>query len=294
MDNPPIFDRTLFKQRRLRALQEARTGADFLLQNVSEDLADRLNLVSRKFQCGVDLGGHTGRIAEMMKQSSKVETILRGDLLCADPNLTPPDFVFDDAQPPLREEAVDLIVSALSLQFTNDLPGSLIQIRKALRPDGLFLATIPGVGTLWELRDVLTRAELEICSGAAPRVAPFADTKDLGGLLQRAGFALPVTDVDRLTVRYDTLFALMHDLRSMGATSVLMDRSRKALPKSVFLRAAELYSKDHADADSRIKATFSLVTLSGWAPHESQQKPLQPGSAQTRLADALNTTEIKT
>lgn len=294
MNNTRIFDRTLFKQRRLRALNDVRAGADFLLQNVSEDLADRLDLVSRKFQCGVDLGGHTGRIADMLKRSGKVETVLRGDLLCADPNLTPPDFVFDDAHPPFRDEAVDVIVSALSLQFTNDLPGALIQIRKALRPDGLFLATMPGFGTLSELRDVLTRAELEIRAGAAPRVAPFADTKDLGSLLQRAGFALPVTDVDRITVRYDTLFDLMRDLRSMGATSILIERSRKALPKSVFLRAAELYSQDHADADGRIKATFSLVTLSGWAPHESQQKPLKPGSAKTRLADALNTTEIKT
>lgn len=290
---PDLFDRPLFKRRRLKALKAAKPGADFLLKAVAEDLADRLVLVNRRFPLAIDLGGHGGHVFEAIRSSGKADQVIRADLFAADPVLSAPDIVFDDALLPLKDQSVDLAVSALSLQFVNDLPGTLVQIRRALRPDGLFLATLPGAGTLSELRDSLTRAELELCGGAAARVLPFADTRDLGSLLQRAGFALPVTDVDTLTVRYDHLFALMADLRAMGATSVLKDRSRRPLPRAVFLRAAEIYAERHADADGRIRATFALVTLSGWAPHESQQKPLRPGSAKSRLADALGVSEQK-
>lgn len=290
---PDLFDRTLFMARRRRALSAAKPGADFLLQAVTADLQDRLMLISRRFDTAVDLGGHTGRIADAIRASGKSENVLRADLFTADPSLPPPDLVCDDALLPFRDQSVDLIVSALSLQFVNDLPGCLVQIRRALKPDGLFLATLAGAGTLSELRDSLTRAELELRGGADARVLPFADTRDLGSLLQRAGFALPVTDVDTFTVRYDTMFALLADLRAMGATSILRERSRQPLCRQVFLRAAELYAENHADADGRIRATFSCVTLSGWAPHESQQKPLRPGSAKTRLADALGVQEQK-
>ncbi|WP_346892352.1 methyltransferase domain-containing protein [uncultured Roseibium sp.] len=287
MTAPDIFDRRLLRQRRLNALRKKVDGADFLLKAVSDDLADRLSMISRSFRTGIDLGGHTGHVAALLRQSGKVDTVYRGDLFDPDPALDPPDFVFDDALPPLRDASVGLIVSALSLQFVNDLPGALIQIRRALEPDGLFLATLPGAETLFELRDVLMRAELELSGGAAPRVGPFTDVRELGSLLQRAGFSLPVTDLDRITVRYNSLFDLMNDLKAMGAASVLQERSRTPLPKQVFFRAAELYARDHADPDGRIRATFALVSLSGWAPHESQQKPLKPGSAKTRLADAL-------
>lgn len=291
MTAPDIFDRRLLRQRRLNALRKKVGGADFLLKTVSDDLGDRLSMISRNFKTGIDLGGHTGHVADMLRQSGKVESVYRGDLFDPDPALDPPDFVFDDALPPLKDASVGLIVSALSLQFVNDLPGTLIQIRRALEPDGLFLATLPGSETLFELRDVLMRAELELSGGAAPRVGPFTDVRELGSLLQRAGFALPVTDLDRITVRYDTLFDLMNDLRAMGAASVLQERSRQPLPKQVFLRAAELYASSYADADGRIRATFALVSLSGWAPHESQQKPLKPGSAKTSLAEALKAQE---
>ena len=291
MTQPDLFDRPLLKARRARALRDAKPGSDFLLQAVADDLADRLATISRTFDIGVDLGGHTGRIADVLKNSGKVEKILRGDLLCADADQQKPDFVFDDSLPPLKEASVRLIVSTLSLQWVNDLPGALVQIRKALKPDGLFLGVMIGGDTLHELRDVLMRAELEINGGAAPRVSPFAGTRDLGALLQRAGFALPVTDMDRLTVRYSSMFGLMQDLRAMGATSILSERRRKPLTRFVFLRAAELYAQDYSDPDGRIRATFSLVSLSGWAPHESQQKPLKPGSAKTRLADALGVRE---
>ncbi|KZM50482.1 methyltransferase domain-containing protein [Labrenzia sp. OB1] len=290
---PDLFDRTLFRRRRERALRAAKPGADFLLQAVADDLEDRLMMVNRSFRTAVDLGGHTGLVSRAVSGSGKAESLIRADLFSADPNLPAPDLVCDDAALPFRDQSVDLIVSALNLQFVNDLPGSLVQIRRALAPDGLFLATLPGAGTLTELRDCLTRAELEITGGAAARVLPFADTRDLGGLLQRAGFALPVTDLDTLTVRYDTMFALLADLRAMGATSVLKDRSRTPLTGAILLRAAELYAQNHSDPDGRIRATFALVTLSGWAPHESQQKPLSPGSAKSRLADALGAQERK-
>ncbi|MCV0424526.1 MAG: methyltransferase domain-containing protein [Roseibium sp.] len=290
---PDLFDRRLFQARRRRALKAARQGADFLLQTVADDLEERLFLVNRTFGTAVDLGGHTGLVSKAVMNSGKADRLIRADLLVPDPSQPLPDIVCDDALLPFKDQSLDLIVSALNLQFVNDLPGSLIQIRRALAPDGLFLATLPGAGTLTELRDSLTRAELEIKGGAAARVLPYADTRDLGSLLQRAGFALPVTDLDTVTVRYDSMFALLADLRAMGATSVLKDRSRTPLSRQVLLRAAEIYAENHSDPDRRIRATFALVTLSGWAPHESQQKPLRPGSAKTRLADALGVQEQK-
>lgn len=283
-----LFDRNLFAQRRQRALAARTQGADFLLAAVAEELGDRLLAVKRQFDLAVDLGGHTGRLAAALAASGRVDRVLRADLFTADPGLPAPDFVCDDALLPLKDASVGLIASALSLQLVNDLPGALIQIRRALLPDGLFLGAVLGGETLSELRDCLMRAELDLTGGAGPRVAPFADTRDLGALLQRAGFALPVTDTDKLTVRYDNLFGLMRDLRAMGGTSVLAERSRRPLSRAVFLKAAELYATDHADADGRIRATFQVVYLSGWAPHESQQKPLKPGSAKMRLADALD------
>ncbi|WP_106753815.1 class I SAM-dependent methyltransferase [Pannonibacter carbonis] len=283
-----LFDRQLFARRRKRALIQRTDGADFLLAAVVEELADRLQAVTRQFDIAVDLGGHTGRLCAALAASGRATSVLRGDLFLADPDLSPPDFVCDDAFLPLKDASVGLIASALSLHLVNDLPGALIQIRRALQPDGLFVAAVLGGETLSELRDCLMRAELELTGGAGPRVAPFADTRDLGALLQRAGFALPVTDTDKLTVRYDSLFGLMRDLKAMGATSVLSERSRKPLSRAVVLKAAELYATNHADADGRIRATFQVIYLSGWAPHESQQKPLKPGSAKMRLADALD------
>ncbi len=202
--------------------------------------------------------------------------------------------VADEEALPFAAATFDLVVSALSLQFVNDLPGVLVQIRRVLKPDGLLLAALAGGDTLTELRQSFAAAESEIEGGVSPRVAPFADVRDLGGLLQRAGFALPVTDVDRITVRYDHAFALMHDLRRMGATNALIDRRRTPLKRATLLRMAEIYAERFADADGRLRATFEIVWLLGWAPHPSQQQPLRPGSAQARLADALGTHEIST
>jgi SAM-dependent methyltransferase len=186
------------------------------------------------------------------------------------------------------------VVSACALQFVNDLPGTLIQVRRALKPDGLFLAAMIGGDSLAELREAFAQAEAEVEGGVSPRVAPFADLRDLGGLLQRAGFALPVTDVDRLSVRYTSPFALMHDLRRMGAGNALSERRRTPLRRATLRRVLEIYTERFSDPDGRVRATFEIIWLSGWAPHQSQRQPLKPGSATTRLADALRTQEIST
>jgi SAM-dependent methyltransferase len=196
-------------------------------------------------------------------------------------------LVGDEENLPFAPESFDLAVSALSLQSLNDLPGALLQIRRALKPDGLFLGCLLGGRTLQELRTALAVAETEMSGGISPRIAPFADVRDMGGLLQRAGFALPVADSEPLTVRYASMFALMADLRAMGATNALEMRLRKPPRRELFLRAASVYAERFADPDGRLRATFEMIFVSGWAPHESQQKPLQPGSAKMRLADAL-------
>jgi SAM-dependent methyltransferase len=198
----------------------------------------------------------------------------------------------DEETLPFADGSLDLVTSALALQFVNDLPGTLIQIRRALKADGLLLAALVGGESLAELREAIGAAESEIEGGISPRVAPFADVRELGALLQRAGFALPVVDSERLVVRYDSIFALMHDLRRMGATNVLHERRRKPLKRTTLRRMTEIYAERFSDADGRLRVSFEIVWLSGWAPHESQQKPLKPGSATQRLADALGTREI--
>jgi SAM-dependent methyltransferase len=188
---------------------------------------------------------------------------------------------------PFEPESLDLAVSLLSLQAMNDIPGFLAQVRRALRPDGLFLAAFAGAGTLGELRESLISAETELYGGASPRVIPFADVRGAGALLQRAGLALPVADVEETTVRYDTAFDLMADLRTMGEQSALADRSRRPATRRLFRRAAEIHAERFSDPDGRIRATFSIVWMSGWAPHASQQKPLRPGAGKVSLASVL-------
>src|SRR4051812_8056598 len=285
--SPVIFDRQLLRVRRLRAA--ALGPATFLLERVAEDVADRLATVLRRFERAVDLGTPTHAIRRVLAANGKV-----GDIIAAGPLPDGPDFAVaaDEEALPFKDASLDLVVSALALQFVNDLPGALIQIRRALKPDGLFLAALAGGDTLTELRQAFAAAESEVEGGLSPRVAPFADLRDLGALLQRAGFSLPVADSERITVRYDTVFALMHDLRKMGATNALAERRRKPLRRATLRRMAEIYGERFADADRRLRATFEIVWLSGWAPDASQQQPLKPGSARTRLADALNTKEI--
>ncbi len=287
--NPLIFDRRLLRARQRRAA--ALGPSTFLLDRVAEDLGDRLSVVLRKFDLALDIGTPTDAVRRALAESGKVETIIAANALGRHP-AGAPAVAADEEGLPFRDGALDLVVSALALQFVNDLPGALVQIRRALKPDGLFLAALAGCDTLLELREAFAAAESEIEHGISPRVAPFAELRDLGALLQRAGFALPVTDVDRLTVRYASPFELMRDLRRMAATNVLTERRRAPLRRATLARMAEIYGERFADADGRIRATFEIIWLSGWAPHGSQQQPLRPGSAQRRLADALGTDEI--
>jgi SAM-dependent methyltransferase len=285
---PVVFDRDLLRARRARAA--ALGPSTFLIERASEDLSDRLAAVLRRFDRAVDLGTATDAVCRALAASGKVGTAIRTQ----GPSDAALVVIADEEALPFRDGALDLVVSALALQFVNDLPGTLIQVRRALKPDGLFLAALAGGDTLTELRQSFTTAEAEVEAGISPRVAPFTDVRDLGALLQRAGFALPVTDVDRVTVRYASPIALMHDLRRMGATNPLLERSRRPLKRATLRRMTEIYAERFADRDGRIRATFEIVWLSAWAPHESQQKPLAPGSARRRLADALGTKEIST
>lgn len=298
MSGPVIFDRRLLRARRRRAA--ALVPADFLLARVADDLAERLSSVLRRFDLAADLGTPGEYLRQALAASGKVRVLISVDALAdfsrpgkrGSVGEGEPLVAADEEALPFREGSIDLIVSALALHFVNDLPGTLIQVRRALKPDGLFLAALLGGETLTELRQAFAEAETEMEGGVSPRVAPFPDLRDLGALLQRAGFALPVADTERLTVRYATVFSLMHDLRRMGATNALIERRRVPLRRATLMRMAEIYARRFADPDGRLRATFEIVWLSGWAPDPSQQKPLQPGSAKMRLAETLGTTEI--
>lgn len=269
---PRLIDRALLRARMARA---ERLGPEtFLLDRVAEDFVDRLAAVLRTFTHAVDLGSPQQRLQTVLKPAV-------GDVTFVD---LPDD---DEIALPFAPQSIDLAASALALHFVNDLPGVLAQVRRALKPDGLLLVAMLGGDTLIELRQSFAAAESEIEGGLSPRVLPFADLRDLGALLQRAGFALPVADVDNVTVRYANAFALMRDLRRMGSTNVLADRRRAPLRRKTLLRMAEIYAERFSDPDGRIRATFDVVWLSGWAPHESQQKPLKPGSATASLEEAV-------
>ena len=287
MASPVVFDRHLLRRRRRRA--RALGPEDFLLARVAEDFADRLASVTRRFRLAVDLGTPGDNLRQVLDASGKVETVVVVDPLSVG---APPSVAADEEALPFRDASLDLVVSALALHLVNDLPGTLIQVRRALKPDGLFMAAMLGGETLTELRQAFAEAEADIEGGVSPRVAPFPDLRDLGALLQRADFALPVADVERVTVRYGTVFALMHDLRRMGATNSLTERRRVPLKRKTLMRMVEIYDRRFADTDGRLRATFDIIWLSGWAPDVSQQKPLAPGSAKMRLADALGTKEM--
>jgi len=292
-EGPMIFDRALIRRRQGRAA--ALGAATFLLDRVSDDLAERLQTVLRRFDLAIDLGTPGAAVRAALAGLRSIGTLVTTSAipdLVSRTHQTERLVVADEEALPFRDASLDLVVSALALQFVNDLPGTLVQIRRALKPDGLFIAALIGGETLTELRQAFAAAESEVEGGVSPRVAPFADLRELGALLQRAGFALPVTDTDRLIVRYDTTFDLMHDLRRMGATNALLDRRRTPLKRATLMRMAEIYAQRFADPDGRVRATFEIVWLSGWTPHPHQQQPLKPGSARTRLADALGTREI--
>jgi SAM-dependent methyltransferase len=292
-DAPPlIFDRALH---RLRLDRAARRYAGFLKQRTAEDAAERLAAILRDVPLALDLGARDGAFARALAESDTaarvghlIEADLSGAMLAGRGGAR---LVADEERLPFAPESLNLVVSLLSLHWTNDLVGALVQIRRALKPDGLFVGALFGRDTLTELRQSLIAAEAEVSGGAGLRISPFADAVDAASLLQRAGFALPVTDVDRVTVRYSHPLQLMADLRAMGETNALVDRARQPLSRPVLARAFEIYAERFALADGRFPATFEIVTVTGWAPHPSQQQPLKPGSAKMRLADALGVVE---
>jgi SAM-dependent methyltransferase len=287
-----VFDRRRLRLHRDRAAHSL-ASHDFLLREVADRLADRLDDINRRFTSALDLGCHTGETIRASAALRGADTLIRCDLSHGMARRAGPGAVVADEEfLPFGEDAFDLVVSNLSMHWINDLPGALLQLRRSLRPDGLFLAAMPGEGTLAELRDSLMQAEIDISGGVSPRVSPFAELRDLGGLLQRAGFALPVADRDRIVVTYDSAFKLFDDLRGMGESNALSDQPLHFTRRSVLMRAAEIYHERYGGADGRIPATFSVVFLHGWAPHASQQRPIARGSAQTRLANALQSEEI--
>jgi SAM-dependent methyltransferase len=289
---PRLFDRKLLLERRARAARQSDL-ADFLLQRAAEDMAERLQGVQREFARILILGAYSGLLTRAIAAAAPVaDFVVTAEASAALLGRCPaPKVQADEEALPFRDGAFDLIASALSLQLVNDLPGALIQIRRALRPDGLFLGAVLGGATLQELREAFLQAELELEGGISPRVAPMADIREFGGLLQRAGFALPVVDSDLLTVTYVSHLALMRDLRAMGAGNALSERRKTPLRRATLLRAAELYAERYPAAGGRVRASFEIIHLSGWSPHEGQQKPLRPGSAKSRLADALGVKE---
>lgn len=281
-----VFDRALHRRRLARAI--AGGYPDFLLARAVADLDERLSAVLRRFGVAADLA--TPLPLALPVLAARADAHIR----LAETSGAGGDVIGDLEALPLAAGSIDLAASLLALHAVNDLPGALIQIRRALRPDGLFIGCLLGGRSLHELREAFLAAEAETTGGASPRVAPFADLRDLGSLLQRAGFALPVIDSEPVAVRYGDAFGLMRDLRAMGWGNALAGRARTGLRRRTLLRMAEVYAERFADPDGRVRATFEIVWLSGWAPHESQQQPLRPGSAKARLADALGVAEITT
>lgn len=286
-----VFDRRAVRRHRERA---AGTFADhaFLFDEIAARLADRLDDVRRPFATILDLGARGGVMARALAGRAGDPLVVHADLApCLVAGL--PRAVVADPEALPFAGGFDLVLSCLDLHWANDLPGTLLQVRQALRPDGLFLAAMLGGDTLVELREAWLAAEIETEGGASPRVSPFADGRDAGSLLQRAGFALPLVDSDRITVTYGDAIQLMRDLRGMGETNAVALRHRGATRRATLFRAAEIYAERFAGPDGRIAATFEVVTLAGWAPHADQPKPLKPGSAAFKLAEALGETERK-
>ena len=288
---PEIFDRNALRVHRDRAAQKF-GEYDFLVREIGARLSDRLLDMARTFPLALDLSARTGGYGPVPGGPGGIEHVVSCELSERMTRQIENSGVVGDPEfLPFAEGRFDLVYSNLDLHWANDLPGCLLQITRSLKPDGLFLAAILGGNTLTELRDVLMAAELDVTGGASPRVSPFAELRDVGALLQRAGLALPVVDADEITVTYENLFKLLADLRGMGETNTVRERVRTATRRNIFLRAAELYLERYPAEDGRIRATFEIIFLHGWAPHDGQQRALRPGSAKTSLADALGTAE---
>ena len=302
-DTIHVFNRAKVRAHRDRAAALLNDHG-FLFEETADRLADRLDDITHRFPLALDLGCHGGEMGRQIfgpraMGRGGIETLIQTDL---SPTMARqarlggtagmPVLAADEEFLPFGPGTFDAVLSNLSLHWVNDLPGALLQIRQALKTDGLFLASMLGGGTLTELRDCLTEAEVSITGGLSPRVSPFADVRDLGALLQRAGFALPVVDADVVTVSYENPMKLLYDLRGMGESNAVAEAKGGLARRDVIAQAMALYQERHRDADGRFPATFQVLTLTAWAPAASQQKPLSPGSAKLRLADALDTQEV--
>jgi NADH dehydrogenase [ubiquinone] 1 alpha subcomplex assembly factor 5 len=286
-----LFDRVLLRRRRARFASEM-SKHEALLAHVAAEIAERIGAILRDFPLALDLGAYHGVLGRAVAALPSGGDMIYAESVPALAALCPrPSLVCDEELLPFKDESLSLVVSGLALHRVNDLPGALVQIRRALRPDGLFLGAALGSRSLQELRHVLIEAEAERHRGASPRVAPFADVREYGALLQRAGFALPVTDAELLNVTYRSPRELMREIRALGGGNVMATRRKTPLPPGTLERAEEIYRERYGSPEGRIAASFEIVYLTGWAPHASQQKPLAPGSAKQRLADALHTTE---
>lgn len=286
-----LFDRKLLRERRARFAHEI--GArELVLAHAAREIAERVALMLRPFPLALDLGAYHGLLGQKVAELPSVGAMIYAESALAFAALCPrPALVCDEDLLPFKDASLNLIVSGLALHRVNDLPGALIQIRRALAPDGLFMAALLGSGALFELREALIEAEAEAQGGASPRIAPFGDVRAYGALLQRAGFALPVADAETLTVLYASPGEVMREIRALGGGNVLLARSRRPLARHTLKRAEDIYRARHSTPDGKVRASFEIVYLSGWGPDPSQQKPLKPGSAAQRLADALGTTE---
>ena len=275
-----------FDRRTVRLHRTAAAGsrqADFLFSDVADRLADRLDDITRRFPFALELGARHGAVSEALAGKGKTDLLLQADLSPAFAR----HLAVDEERLPFAPSSLDAVISNLALHWVNDLVGTLIQVRMALKPDGLLLAALLGGETLVELRHALADSEIAITGGLSPRLSPMVDVRDAGALLQRAGFALPVVDTDRITVTYPDAFALMRDLKAMGESNALAERPRTFARRDVFLHAASLYQDRHADHEKRIPATFDIIYLTAWAPHTSQQQPLTPGSGNISLTQVL-------
>lgn len=296
--SPLLFDRRLHRRRRTRAARDF-NAFDFLKTRAAEDLSDSLEATTRSFDLALDLGAHGGQTRDAImarpQLASRIVQWLSADLSPGFARkLAPGAAAVDEEALPFAPNSFDLVVSTLSLHWVNDLPGALIQIRAAMKPDGFFIAQLFGGRTLSELRASLLAAESEVRGGAAMRVSPFADVQDMAGLMQRAGFALPVADTQTVTVRYSNPFRLFEDLRGMGETAAFADKSAPPLTREILMRAMAYYQEQFSEPDGRLRASFEILTISGWSPSPDQPKPLRPGSAKARLSDALGVKEHKT
>ncbi|MED5225712.1 MAG: methyltransferase domain-containing protein [Pseudomonadota bacterium] len=289
MSHPVIFNRSLLARNKARAA-ESFQDFDFLLANALARLTDRLLDLSRSFELVLNLGGRNGMLEQIWPRELTTPRFIHTDIsekMVGKAVGYGAKVVCDEEFLPFAHNSLDAVISCLSLHWANDLPGVLKQITQSLKPDSLFLVSILGGQTLYELREVLGAAELELRAGVSPRVSPFATLQDFAHLMQRGGLALPVADTDTVVVHYNNIFELMRDLRGMGETNILIERSLTPSTKTLFLRANQIYQERFSDGKGKLKATFEILTGTAWTPHPSQQKPLRPGSAKLSLTEAL-------